>query len=485
MQYVQLVNVNASLKGQGNEEYRLRDLSLTVSAAQQWVLLGENGAGKSAVAAVIAGCSRIEQGQFTNNFARVAVVSPDRQKQLLADELNKDQDDIIDGLTPLSTVKDIILAARSDHDIDTELLELLIKTFDFDSKMNNAFRDLSTGETRKLMLIQALIGRPELLILDEPFDGLDVTALQTLNQLLAELSKYTTMIFVLNRLSEIPDFVDHYAFIKHAQITHQLAQPTKEQRQDLFKLLHLAQTELNVPEADNDHQAPALTDPILVKLKDASVSFGGTVIFEKLNWQINQGEHWQLTGKNGSGKTCLLNLITGDNPQCYNNDIKVFGYQRGSGESIWQIKQHIGYISNALHMDYRVNITALNTIVSGFYDSIGLYQKATETQLSIAKKWLALLGLNDKQNSSFSQLSFGDQRLLLIARAMVKHPSLLILDEPCLGLDEANRQRVLLLIEKICAAGTSTVVYVNHHASDKIAGIDNYLEMADFTKKAP
>ena len=137
MQYVQLVNVNASLKGQGNEEYRLRDLSLTVSAAQQWVLLGENGAGKSAVAAVIAGCSRIEQGQFTNNFARIAVVSPDRQKQLLADELNKDQDDIIDGLTPLSTVKDIILADRSDHDIDTELLELLIKTFDFDKYVRN------------------------------------------------------------------------------------------------------------------------------------------------------------------------------------------------------------------------------------------------------------------------------------------------------------------------------------------------------------
>ena len=136
-------------------------------------------------------------------------------------------------------------------------------------------------------------------------------------------------------------------------------------------------------------------------------------------------------------------------------------------------------------MDYRVSISALNTVVSGFYDSIGLYQKATDKQLTIAKKWLALLGLSDKQSSSFSQLSFGDQRLLLIARAMVKHPNLLILDEPCLGLDEANRQRVLLLIEKICAAGTSTVVYVNHHASDKIVGIENYLEMSDFTKKAP
>ena len=144
---------------------------------------------------------------------------------------------------------------------------------------------------------------------------------------------------------------------------------------------------------------------------------------------------------------------------------------------IWQIKQYIGYISNALHMEYRVSISALNTIVSGFYDSIGLYQKPTQIQLDIAMQWLALLGLSELKNTPFTQLSYGDQRMLLIARAMVKHPTLLILDEPCLGLDEANRQRVLLLIEKICAAGSSTVIYVNHHAKDKITGIEHYLDM--------
>ncbi|MGO2562567.1 MAG: ABC transporter ATP-binding protein, partial [Pseudoalteromonas nigrifaciens] len=156
------------------------------------------------------------------------------------------------------------------------------------------------------------------------------------------------------------------------------------------------------------------------------------------------------------------------------------GFVRGSGESIWDIKQHIGFISNALHMDYRVSISALNTIVSGFYDSIGLYQTPSDAQINIAKQWLALIGLEEQYNTSFTQLSYGDQRLLLIARAMVKHPTLLILDEPCLGLDEANRQRVLLLIEKICAAGSSTVIYVNHHAADKINGIENYLKMEDF-----
>ncbi len=485
MQQVQLVNVKASLKGQGNDIYFLDDLNINVSALQQWVLLGANGAGKSAVAAAIAGFAKIEQGHYENSFERVALVSPDSQKQLLAAELTKDQDDIVEGVTVSSTVYEIMIAGRDEQQLDNELLQQLIAMFDFKDKLSKAFRDLSTGETRKLLLIQALVGRPDLLVLDEPFDGLDVTAMAELNQLLTRLSATTTLIFVLNRLTEIPDFVDHYGYVKAGHVAQQLANPTIEQRDDLLKLLHLTHTELRIPDADSDHQAPTLTDSMLVKLKNASVSYAGETVFENLNWQINQGEHWQLTGKNGSGKTCLLNLITGDNPQCYNNDIKVFGFQRGSGESIWQIKQHIGYISNALHMDYRVSITALNTLVSGFYDSIGLYQKATDKQLEIATKWLALLGLSDKKNSSFSQLSFGDQRLLLITRAMIKHPNLLILDEPCLGLDEANRQRVLLLIEKICAAGTSTVVYVNHHASDKITGIEHYLEMADFTKKAP
>ena len=158
----------------------------------------------------------------------------------------------------------------------------------------------------------------------------------------------------------------------------------------------------------------------------------------------------------------------------------MFGFKRGTGESIWDIKQHIGYISNTLHLQYRVSISALNTVISGFFYSIGLYQQASELQMRLAKQWLALIGLSYKANCAFTQLSYGDQRLLLIVRAMVKHPALVILDEPCLGLDEANRQRVLLLIEKVCAAKTSTVIYVNHHAADTIKWIEHTLKMEDF-----
>jgi molybdate transport system ATP-binding protein len=214
-----------------------------------------------------------------------------------------------------------------------------------------------------------------------------------------------------------------------------------------------------------------------VNIQQGRISFGEQVVFENLDWRIEPGQHWQLAGPNGSGKTCLLNLITGDHPQCYSNDIFVFGYQRGQGESIWDIKQHIGYVSSALQWQYRVSVSIRNVVLSGFYDSIGLYQAATDSQQTITRQWLALLGMADRADAPFQALSFGDQRLLLIARAMVKHPTLLILDEPCLGLDDINRQRVLALISRVCAESQTTVIYVNHHASDRIAGIEHYLTL--------
>jgi molybdate transport system ATP-binding protein len=210
------------------------------------------------------------------------------------------------------------------------------------------------------------------------------------------------------------------------------------------------------------------------------VNYAENIVFSNLNWTIDPQQHWQVTGPNGSGKTCLLNLITGDHPQCYVNDIYVFGYQRGSGESIWQIKQYIGYLSNAFHLDYRVNCSLIHVVLSGFYDSIGMYQQATKNQIALAQQWLALMALEKKSATPFQELSFGDQRLVLLARAMVKHPALLILDEPCNGLDDINRLKVLALIELLAREGSTTLLYVNHHQGDVIPSITHHLSMTDF-----
>ncbi len=457
-----------------DDRFQLTNINWQITPDQHWLITGANGAGKSALAAVLAGIGDIESGSVTGLPKTVGVVSFEAQAELIAAELRKDDADILDVISEGTPVREMIL----DFAKDKVLAEQLVEQFGMTKLLDRAFRKLSTGESRKVMLIRALTCNPELLILDEPFDGLDANTLAMLQAHLATLIETVPMVMVLNRFDEMPDFITDIAYVERGQLLNQVKRNDETAYNELYQLLHLKTTDLSVPPADPDTALPPL-DPSqpLVRLTDISIKYGDTTIIDKLNWTIEPNQHWQLSGPNGSGKTCLLSLITGDHPQCYVNDIFVFGFQRGNGESIWQIKQFIGYVSTALQWEYRVSTSLKNVIISGFYDSIGLYSKATDKQKQIADQWLELLGMKDRADYPFNKLSYGDQRMLLIARAMVKHPPLLILDEPCLGLDDMNRQLVLALIEKICAGSETSVLYVNHHPEDKIKGIDNYLAL--------
>lgn len=482
---IQLKNATISF----DDRFTLREIDWTIEPRQHWVITGSNGSGKSALAAALAGVGKIEAGTVQGLPNNVGLVSFEAQAELIAKELKKDDADIMDVVSLGTPVREMIF----EHCQDSELASELVERFGLTKLLDRAFRKLSTGETRKVMLIRALANKPDLLILDEPFDGLDVDTLAMLQAHLASIVDHVPMVMVLNRFDEMPDFITHVAYLDKDRSDKKRGDKKREEkgrlaftvdRQDdaafseLYQLLHLKTTDLSVPEADPANQLPAL-DPNqpLVKLKQATIRYGDTVIVDKLDWTIECGQHWQLSGPNGSGKTCVLSLITGDHPQCYTNDIFVFGFQRGNGESIWQIKQFIGYVSTALQWEYRVSTSCKNVIISGFYDSIGVYTKSTDNQKKIADQWLELLGMKDRADQPFSKLSYGDQRLLLIARAMVKHPPLLILDEPCLGLDDMNRQLVLALIEKICEGEKTTVLYVNHHTEDKIKEIDHHLTL--------
>ncbi|SBS29050.1 putative ABC transporter ATP-binding protein YlmA [Marinomonas aquimarina] len=462
-----------------DERFHLNNIDWTIEPSQHWVITGTNGSGKSALAAVLAGVGEMESGQISGLPSRVGLVSFEAQAELIAKELKKDDADIMDVIAIGTPVQEMIFENCADPELAAELVE----KFGLSHLLDRAFRKLSTGETRKVMLIRALSSKPDLLILDEPFDGLDADTLAMLQQHLASIIDTTPMVMVLNRFDEMPSFITHVAYLEKdghdgGKLAFKVDRKDESAFAELYQLLHLKTTDLQVPETDPASKLPAL-DPQqpLVKLTDATIKYDDTVIVDKLNWTIEPGKHWQLSGPNGSGKTGVLSLITGDHPQCYVNDIFVFGFQRGNGESIWQIKQFIGYVSTSLQWEYRVSVSCKNVIISGFYDSIGMYTKSTDSQKKIADEWLALLGMSDRADQPFNKLSYGDQRLLLIARAMVKHPPLLILDEPCLGLDDMNRQLVLALIEKICAGKETTVLYVNHHAEDQIAGIENYLAL--------
>ena len=451
-----------------------KNINWSLYPNDHWLICGSNGSGKSALAAVLSGVGDVQDGVVKGLPTTIGIVSFEAQAELIEAERRKDDADIMDVITEGTPVSEIIASVCKDRSLADELCA----KFGIQTLQDRAFRKLSTGESRKVMLVRALTCKPELLIMDEPFEGLDADSLVALQHHLQTISATTTIVIVLNRLEQCPQFITHVAYVDAGTLSQQVKRSDSDAWQQLQQLLHLKTSDMQLPTADPDSQLPAL-DPAepMVKITDGAIRYGDTVIFETLNWTIEPGHHWQLTGPNGSGKTAVLSLITGDHPQCYVNDIRVFGFQRGSGESIWQIKQFIGYVSTALQWEYTVGTSLRNVIISGFYDSIGLYSKYTDQQRDIADEWLSVLGMQQRADETFTSQSYGDQRLLLIARAMVKHPPLLILDEPCLGLDDMNRQRVLSLIEIICARSESTVLYVNHHAEDKITGIDNYLAL--------
>ena len=458
-----------------NDSFSLVDIDWKLEPGQVWAIIGTSGSGKSALAAALTGTGELISGEVDGTIANAAIVSLESQAELIERERLRDDSDITDKVnegTPVIEMLDEVSA-------DPELQARLISLFRLGPLLDRGFRKLSTGETRKVLITRALSSKASMVIIDGPFEGLDAQTVPLLDDILHKVSTETPLVLVINRLDELPEFVTHIAFLEKAHLKFTAETRDKPALNLISQLFHLKTSGIRIPAAIPGEGPPALiSDEPLVNIRNASIRYTDNLVFEHLDWRIEPGQHWQLSGPNGSGKTCLLNLITGDHPQCYINDIFVCGFRRGSGESIWDIKQHIGYVSSALQWDYRVSISCRNVIISGFYDSIGLYVKATDLQKQVADQWLEVLRLHDFATQPFNQCSYGDQRLLLIARAMVKHPHLLILDEPCFGLDDMNRQLVLALVEKICAGSESTVIYVNHHAQDHIEGIEHYLALA-------
>ena len=210
-------------------------------------------------------------------------------------------------------------------------------------------------------------------------------------------------------------------------------------------------------------------------MRNVSIRYGARTILKDLNWTVMNGERWALSGQNGAGKSTLLSLVCADNPQGYACDISLFGRQRGSGESIWDIKKHIGYVSPEMHRSYRQNLPAIRIVASGLKDSIGLYVKPDEGDYDICRFWMDIFGLEGLEERPFLQLSSGEQRLVLLARAFVKDPELLILDEPLHGLDNINRRMVKDIIETFCQRRGKTFIMVTHYEEELPGNITNHL----------
>ncbi|EPL4524538.1 molybdate ABC transporter ATP-binding protein ModF [Enterobacter asburiae] len=451
---------------------------LTIRAGESWAFVGTNGSGKSALARALAGELPLLKGECQGDFTRLTRLSFEQLQKLVSDEWQRNNTDLLSpgeedtGRTTAEIIQDEVK--------DPARCQRLAERFGITALLNRRFKYLSTGETRKTLLCQALMSEPELLILDEPFDGLDVQSRAQLAALLESLNQQGyTLVLVLNRFDEIPDFIQHAGVLADCNLT-ETGEKTALLKQALIaQLAHSEQLDgITLPEPDAPSARHALDShqPRIV-LRDGIVSYDDRPILNRLSWTVNPGEHWQIVGPNGAGKSTLLSLITGDHPQGYSNDLTLFGRRRGSGETIWDIKKHIGYVSSSLHLDYRVSTTVRNVILSGYFDSIGIYQAVSDKQQKLAQQWLDILGMDNRvADAPFHSLSWGQQRLALIVRALVKHPTLLILDEPLQGLDPLNRQLIRRFVDVLISEGETQLLFVSHHAEDAPACITHRLE---------
>jgi molybdate transport system ATP-binding protein len=317
-----------------------------------------------------------------------------------------------------------------------------------------------------LLLLRALLASPSLLVLDEPFDGLDIGSRDELAQAVLTAARTLPVLVVGSfraALCPFPiDAVSGVSVIERAALTFTGSARSWLEHDASVPRRHGA------PPVDEGSFYSALDPELpLVQLRGGCVRYGEFVVFERLDFTVRAGEHTLIEGPNGSGKSTLLEMICGDHPQGYSNDLTLFGRRRGSGETVWEIKKNVGLVSPKLHRDYRVGGSVEDAIVSGLYDSIGVYREREPSHRARALRWLSWLDLDLAPSHAFRALSFGEQRLCLIARAAIKVPPLVVLDEPSAGLDADNQARVLELIESLCSQHKSTVLFVTHRADER------------------
>jgi molybdate transport system ATP-binding protein len=462
----------------------LQDSSWEIRSNEHWAILGPNGSGKTTLVRSLWGGVPLRGGSIHFNLPGLEPHSQDippkevigyvslemhqklMEQEALQEEFRAYAGENGEGTTVQEVIFSGILATRSLTAADEARLSEVAERLDILSLLPRSIPSLSTGEIRKVLIARALMKSPRLLILDEPFEGLDektkATLAHSINQLMIGPMR---VILVAHRLEEIVPHITHVLLVKDGRLFRQGSKEeilTSENLSHLYGCdLHLAQdngTYFLTYGADQDQkiELPAECREVLLEdsetlleMKDTTVRYGNLVVLDRLSWTMRGGENWAILGPNGAGKSTLAKLILGENLQAYANQIFLFGMRRGSGETIWEIKKRIGVISAELQVQYRKKMSALDVIASGFYDSIGLYQAPTGEQKEAVKLWVDLLDIKDLAKEAYHQLSFGQRRMILLARAMVKSPALLIADEPCQGLDVANRRRILKILEKI------------------------------------
>lgn len=440
-------------------------------AGEHIAIVGPNGAGKSLLVDMLTGKYPLKEGELSYDFSpsptktaydniryiafRDTYGSADANYYYQQRWNAHDQED-----APLVSE---MLGEVKDDALKQQLFELFRIEPMFDKKIIL----LSSGELRKFQLTKTLLTSPRILVMDNPFIGLDAPTRELLFNLLEQLTRLGTLqiVLVLSMLDDIPSFITHVIPVNEMKAGEKMEREAYIEAfrsQDVVAPMDELQNRILDLPYDNTNY----TSDEVVKLNKVSIRYDNRTILKELDWTVMRGQKWALSGENGAGKSTLLSLVCADNPQSYACDISLFGRKRGTGESIWEIKKHIGYVSPEMHRAYLKNLPAIEIVASGLHDSIGLYKRPKEEQMAVCEWWMDIFGIAALKDTPFLQLSSGEQRLALLARAFVKDPELLILDEPLHGLDTYNRRRVKKVIEAFCSRRDKTMIMVTHYENE-------------------
>lgn len=459
----------------------LDNISLAIEPGERWAVVGASGSGKTALAHAMAG-QLFFRGEITyassptGGQPRVMVVEQQhkfKNRSNTSDFYYQQRFNSSDADNSLTVAETL-----AEHGGDTPAAKEWIRLLHLEPLLGEPLLQLSNGENKRLQLAVALLEEPDWLVLDNPFTGLDMEGRETLHRIIDTISrpadkKNGPHLLLITSPAELPDCITHIALLDKGR----LAWSGKKEAAPSHLPAAPAIPPLD-PQILQQLPAPAENGFVYaVRMNDVTVRYGDRTILDHISWNIKKGERWNLSGPNGAGKSTLLSLITADNPQAYANEIYLFDRRRGSGESIWDIKQKTGFVSPELHVYFEQGITCFEVVASGLFDTIGLFRRLPEEQEAIVMRWMQLLQMAPLRDKSFHQLSAGGQRMLLLARALIKNPPLLILDEPCQGLDDEQTAYFKELINRLCEAFPTTLIYVSHYRKDIPECVDRFFRL--------
>ena len=464
MPQTSIIAKNISVTWQNN--HVLNDISFSLEEGEHLLITGSSGSGKTTLARAIAG-KVFYKGSIRCNTDQPKIIFVEQHyffKTLsnTNDFYYQQRYNSFDCDDALTVTQELLRITGDESAIDGLLAQL-----DLVHRKDDSLLHLSSGEHKRFQLAKAFLREADIFIFDSPFTGLDINSRKIVKELIEKKSAISTTI-VIAEIDDAPSIATHVAELDKGSLKG--FNEIKEFRQHSSN--HFPTTRFNgtIP-----LQTDSVEFDVAVKFADVSIMYGEKKIFSNISWQVNRGEKWLLKGANGSGKSSLIGLITGDHPQAYANDIFLFDRKRGSGESIWDIKKKIGFVSPELHWYYDKTISAYHTIASGFFDTVGVYRTLAEEQHILVEEWLSFLHLGSKAQQPLYTLSTSEQRLALLARALVKNPPLLILDEPCQGLDDQQVNEFVGLIDDLCERSGKTLIYVSHYENEVPECVDKVM----------